>query len=137
MFSIEKLTNNISDKISLELGMDNDRKEVIAYGMFALFHTMISIILVGIFGLIFGVFWESLIISFSISILRKYSGGIHASSPEICAFLGTVIALGESILIVFTIVPSINLISTILGGIIIFSYSYYLIYKLAPVDSAA
>lgn len=137
MFSIENLTNNIADKITLELGLDNDRKEIIAYGTFALLHTMLSIFLVVIFGLLFGVWLEALIISLAGSILRKYSGGVHASTPGICAFAGAIIIIGIALLISFAIAPSINLIIVILLGLLTFAYSYYLIFKLAPIDSAA
>lgn len=137
MFNIEKLTNNVANKISLELGLDNDHKEIIAYGIFALFHTMLSIFLVVIFGLLFGVWVEALIVSLTVSILRKYSGGVHASTPGICAFAGTIIIIVIALLISFVIAPSINLIIVIFLGLLTFAYSFYLIYKLAPVDSAA
>src|SRR3712207_1558485 len=96
---MERFTNNIADKIGLELGLDDEHKEVIAYGTFALVHTLISIICVIIFGIIFNVLMEALIVAFSISILRKYSGGAHANSPEVCAVIGTIIAIGESLFI--------------------------------------
>lgn len=137
MISIEKLTNNIAEKISLELELDNDRKEVVAYGVFALVHTTVSILLVVVFGLIFGVLIEVLIISFTGSILKKYSGGAHASSPGICASIGLLIVGGLALLILFLITPLVNLIFVILLGFLIFVWSCYIICKLAPVDSAA
>lgn len=137
MFNIEKLTNNIASKISLELGLDNDRKEVIAYGTFALLQTMLSILLILVFGLMFGVLVEALLVSLAASILRKYSGGVHASSPGICASVGTFIVVALALLISFSITLSINLILIILLGLLTFVCSYYLIFKLAPVDSAA
>lgn len=137
MFSIEKLTNNMADKISLELGLDNDRKEIIAYGTYALLQISLSILLIIVFGVIFGVCAEALIIALAGSTLRKYSGGVHASTPGICAFAGTTIVIGIALLISFLIAPSINLIIVILLGVMSFAYSYYLICKLAPVDSSA
>lgn len=137
MFSIEKLTNNIAEKVGSELGFDNDRKEVIAYGTFALFHTMLSIVLVIIFGLFFSVLVEALIVSFTISILRKYSGGAHANSPGTCAIIGTMVAIGQSLLIAYVMIPLINLKPIILLGLLTFVWSFYIIFKLAPVDSEA
>jgi accessory gene regulator B len=137
MIRMEKLTKNIADKIAEELNLDNDNKEVIAYGMFALMHMALSVILVVIFGFILHVATEALIISFTVSILRKYSGGAHASSPGVCTFSGTVICIGQALLIsVFIgqlVSPGILLILSVLT----FSWSYYLIHKLAPVDSPA
>ncbi len=137
MFSVENLTKIMAEKISSELKLDNDRKEVIAYGFFALLNTLSSIALVAIFGLIFGVLIEALIISFTGAILRKYSGGAHASSPWACTLIGTIITIGEALLISFIISPLINLKLIIFLGVIVFICSYYIIIKLAPVDSAA
>lgn len=132
---MEKFTQNIAVKISEELKLDNDNKEIIAYGMFALFHIALSIFLVIIFGLIFHVTVEALIVCFTGSILRKYSGGAHADSPGKCAAIGTAICIGQAIVFLFLIAPVITPGLLVLLGIGIFPLSYYLIYKLAPVDS--
>ncbi|MCM8710257.1 accessory gene regulator B family protein [Clostridium sp. SYSU_GA19001] len=134
---MEKLADNIAKKISLELKLDSDRKEVIAYGTFALLHTLLSIILVIIFGAVLNVMVEALIISFAISILRKYSGGVHASSPGICASVGTVITLILAVFICFGLNSYISLNLIFASGLICFFWSYYIIIKLAPVDSPA
>jgi accessory gene regulator B len=134
---MEKLTKNIAETIGSELKLDNDRKEIIAYGTFALLHMALSIVLVIIFGRMFGVSIEALIVSFTGSILRKYSGGAHASSPGICAAAGTVVAVGQALFICFILTPLINLKLIIILGLLIFLWSFYIIYKLAPVDSDA
>jgi len=134
---MEKLTNNIAEKIGSELGLDKDGKEVIAYGTFAILQTLLSIAVTVITGYSFGVLTETLIVSFTIIILRKYSGGIHASSPGICAVVSAVVAVGQALLIVFIITPLISFKIVIILGLLSFSWSYYIIYKLCPVDSAA
>jgi accessory gene regulator B len=131
---MEKLTNTIAEKIGSELGLDNDHKEVIAYGTFAILQTILSIVLAAVLGFAFGIFAETMIVSFTISILRKYSGGVHASSPGICAAIGTVITVGQALLVCFIITPLINLKLVIFLGLLSFSWSFYIIYKL---DSAA
>ncbi|MBW9149910.1 accessory gene regulator B family protein [Clostridium sp. CM028] len=134
---MEKLSDNIANKVALELSLDEDNREVIAYGTFALMQMFISIILVFLFGLLFHVAFEALIISFTASILRKYSGGVHASSPGICTFIGTIVCVGEAILISLLMSSVVNLKLIIIIGTLIFIWSYYIIYKLAPVDSAS
>lgn len=133
---MEKIANNIADKIARELNADNDKKEVIAYGMFALVQMVISIMLVIIFGCIFGVTIEALIISFTTSILRKYSGGVHASSPVNCIILGTSICVVQAVLAV-AIIKHVNIYIIIIFGGLVCLWSYYIIYKLAPVDNIA
>lgn len=134
MSKIEKLSNNISANIAKELNLDIEKKEIINYGLFAVIQILFSIVLTMIFGLIFNVFLESLIVAFTISILRKSSGGAHASTPGRCAILGTIVSVGFG-LVAKLIEKNAVIISLI--GIIIFFWSFYIVYKLAPVDSAA
>jgi accessory gene regulator B len=134
---MEKLTTNIAGKVATELKLDNDNEEIIAYGMFALIHMVLSVVLIIIFGLIFRVTIEAIIVCFAGTILRKYSGGAHASSPGKCAAIGTIICIGQALLFLFLIGPVITPGLLIYLGIGIFTLSYYFIYKLAPVDSPA
>lgn len=134
---MEKLTNNIAGKVAAELNLDNDNKEVIAYGIFALMNIALSIILIIIFGMIFGVTIEALIVCFTGSTLRKYSGGAHATSLGRCTAIGTIVCIGQAILFLFLIGPVINLGLLLFLGIGIFTLAYYFIYKLVPVDSPA
>ena len=134
---MEKLSNNIANKVASELTLDENNREVIAYGTFALMQMLLSITLVFLFGLLFHVAFEALIISFTGSILRKYSGGAHASSPGICTFIGTIVCVGQAVLISLLISSVANFKFVIALGVVIFIWSYYIIYKLAPVDSAS
>lgn len=134
MFKIEEICAKISNTIAQELNLDDDKKSIINYGIFALIQMGICIALVIIFGFIFNVIIEALIISFVISILRKSSGGVHAPSPASCAIIGTIACVGMAII---SKKIYINLLFVLLSGIIIFIWSYYTVYKLAPVDSIA
>ncbi|NFT93109.1 accessory regulator AgrB [Clostridium botulinum] len=134
MLKIEYICEKISNYVAEELNFDDDKKSIINYGIFAFIQIGICIVLVAIFGFVFNVTIEALIVSFTISILRKSSGGVHASSPERCVIIGTVASVGMAL-----IAKSINanFSFVILFGIIVFVWSYYILYKLAPVDSIA
>lgn len=134
MFKIENICEEISSYISKELNFDDDKKSVINYGIFAFIQMGICIALVIVFGFLFNVTIESLIVSFTISILRKSSGGVHAQSPERCAVIGTVSSVSMALICKYI---NINVIFVILVGSSIFIWSYYILYKLAPVDSIA
>jgi accessory gene regulator B len=135
MFPIERLANSIANKVAGELELDNNRRAVIAYGAFTILQTTLSLFLVILFGIIFNVTVEALIISFTVSILRKYSGGAHASSPGRCAAIGTIICIGLAglVLLIINTLASVNIL--MLLGAIIFTWSFYWIFKLAPVHS--
>ena len=130
MFNIEILSKKFGEGIANELN-DNDNKEVISYGFFVAMQMFYNILAVILFGVIFNVLIESLIVSFTISILRKSSGGAHSSSPGICLIVGTFVS------ILIGLISKIGIDINILIEIIIFIWAYYIIYKLAPVDSPA
>ncbi|MCY6370272.1 accessory gene regulator ArgB-like protein [Clostridium ganghwense] len=134
MFLIENLSNKLSYKIASTLKLDNDNQEIIAYGVFSFLQTLWAILLIVLFGIIFDVLIEAVILSFTGSFLRKYSGGVHASSPNRCAVIGTIIFVGLGV-IVNKISNFITFQWVVLGAILSFTFSYYTVYKLAPVDS--
>lgn len=134
MFKIENICEKISDYISRELNFDNDKKSVINYGVFAFVQMVISIALVIIFGFIFNVAIEALIISFTISILRKSSGGAHSKSPERCAVIGTVVSVGMGLICKYI---NVSFSFIVLIGSVVLIWSYYIVYKVAPIDSIA
>lgn len=132
---MEKLSNAIAEKLASELEYDRNKKEVLAYGAFALIQMFVSVVLVLIFGYLFNVVIEALIISITASILRKYSGGVHASSTNTCTFLGTVVCVGFGIIVKLLLAPLINIHIFIIMEVLVFTWSFYMISKLAPVDS--
>ncbi|AWK52349.1 accessory regulator AgrB [Clostridium beijerinckii] len=134
MLKIEDICEKTSDYIAQELNFDNDKKSVINYGIFAFIQMGICIALVIIVGFIFNVTIEALIVSFTISILRKNSGGVHSHSPERCAVIGTVASVGMALISKYI---NVGFSFVIFVGGIIFIWSYYIVYKLAPVDSIA
>lgn len=130
---MENLSNSIANKVATELNLDSDKKEVIAYGTFALLQTVTSILLVSVFGYLFHVTIEALIVMFTASILRKYSGGAHASSPGNCTIIGVIICIGQAIII--SSIGNFNI--ALILGLIVFAWAYYMVYKLVPVDNPA
>lgn len=135
MHKVEKISKSISDKLALELELDDNRKSVINYGVFAIVQTIISVICILMFGIIFDVAYEAFIISLIMSILRKSSGGIHASSPGRCVTVATIFCVGMALILKKNVEIAVLLNKVI--GIAIFIYAYTIIYKLAPVDSKA
>lgn len=134
MFKIETICQQTSNYIAQELNFDSDKKSVINYGIFAFIQMSISIALVIIFGFIFKATIEALLVSFTISILRKSSGGVHSQTAERCVIIGTVSSVGMA-LISKHINISVELFTLLV--LITFIWSYYTVYKLAPVDSIA
>lgn len=130
----EKIATKIGNNAKLFLNVNEEQEQIIVYGAINLFQMLFAILWVIIAGLLFGVFYEALIFSISASILRKYSGGVHASSPSRCIIIGTFSAVLAGILInnIFYSINSIN-VAVISGAIIIFAF--ITVFRNAPVDS--
>lgn len=132
MYNIEYISKKVTSQIKNQLNLNEEKSIIIEYGLHAFFHMMISIILVVIIGKIFNVMLESLIISFVISILRRSSGGAHASTSLNCAIIGTLISVIPAIMISKSTI-NFEYVKNI--GMVIFVFSIIVTYKLAPVDT--
>lgn len=135
MSKIERLSKSIASEISKHLLIDEEHEEVIAYGAYALLQTGISIFAVIIFGVIFNVLTEALVISVTAATLRKFSGGVHATEPMSCVLIGMVIFGGLAIL-VNQIIVKLDFLLIILYIIIASIIALHIIYKYSPVGSA-
>ena len=133
MYLLEKAANNLAEKISAELNYDEDKKEVIAYGAYAILQISASILFVIVFGWLFGVLAQALVVSLFGAALRRYTGGAHASSPSICIAVGTVVCIGFALLSELTIFTNFWLVCTLV--IVIHLSAFWLIHRLAPVAS--
>ncbi|WP_027339649.1 accessory gene regulator ArgB-like protein [Halonatronum saccharophilum] len=80
--SLEKISvriiNNLFDDFSKE------KKEIMVFGLLAIFSTLIAYSLIIIFSSLFGVLLFSLVGAVSFSILRVFSGGVHALTFKGC-----------------------------------------------------
>jgi accessory gene regulator B len=131
---IDNISKSFASIVSSNLSLDCDQEEVIAYGAFALIQTVLSIFAIAALGLLFGVFAESMIISFAAAILRKFSGGVHASKPLNCAVIGMIIfgVLGFLVKHVFIRIEFVNVIGLMAAE---FAFVFYVMIKYSPVGS--
>lgn len=132
MLNLEHISKNITKKLKKELSLDDEKASIIQYGLYAFFHMGLSILLIAIVGAFFNVMIEAVLISFIISILRKSSGGAHASTSLNCAIIGVIISVVPAF-IIKKIPSQVNFIMVI--GILVCTISMILILKLAPIDS--
>ena len=135
MSNIEKFAEVVASKVSAKLSIEDiDKQEVLAYGTFVLIQTLISIIMVAIFGIIFNVFIETIIISFAASILRKFSGGAHATSPMNCALISMFIFGGQALLVKHYVM-NIDVLYLVMGVTLAFIFTFHIMYKYSPVGT--
>ncbi|WP_019229351.1 accessory gene regulator ArgB-like protein [Sedimentibacter sp. B4] len=132
---IDNVSKSFASIVSSNLSLGQDQEEVIAYGAFALIQTVLSIFAIVAFGLLLGVFAESMIISFAAAILRKFSGGVHATKPLNCAVIGMIIFCVLGLLVKYLM---INIEFVYLIGLMAleFAFVFYVMIKYSPVGSA-
>lgn len=134
MSFIEKKAIYIGKKAKLILNVDDDSEKIIVYGAINLFQIIWSIIWIMVVGFIFGAFYEAILFSTVISILRKYSGGAHASSPSRCIIIGTTICVGFGLLI-SRFLCDLNILNVTIFSLLAILISFIIVYKKSPVDS--
>lgn len=134
MSSIEKIAMIIGDKTKENLNLDSDQVEIIVYGAINILQTINSIFWVIAFGFLTGTLFESLMFSISAGVLRKYSGGGHASSPMRCAIIGAVTSAIAG-LFIDKVVGLINIRFNLIIVMVLIACSIIIIIKKAPVDS--
>lgn len=134
MSVIESIAANVGKKTRSILDFDDDTEEIVIYGAINLIQTTVSFLLAIAIGFIFDVIYESLAFTITVSMLKKYSGGAHASTPGRCLFIGSTISVSFSLLI-NKILFKQNIWRITVIGILCIGISLYIIIKKAPVDS--
>ncbi len=129
----ERMSGFLAGGLAGKLGVDQQQKDVLAYGAYSILYTAWSIFLLFVTGLIMDTMGEIIVLSTASSILRRYSGGAHATSPHRCAMTGVVVfgvlAFGVKLFAEFSY----------LYMVVYFAVAYgiarYLIWRHAPVDT--
>jgi accessory gene regulator B len=132
---MEKLARKLANNIAISLNYDNEKEQVVAYGLIAIIQTFVTVFLVLIIGIFTGVPIEALIICFSVSILRKYSGGAHAGSIELCTTIAIIYITTFSLISRYLLSEVLNSYAMAIIIFVIYALSFFAIYKFAPVDS--
>ena len=132
---MERLAKKLASNITASLGYDEEKEAVIAYGLIAIIQIVLTTVLVFLFGILAGVPAQALIVCFSVSILRKYSGGAHAGTIELCTGFSVFYCIVTAVISKWFLVGVYNPILMSISIAVIFGLSFLAIYKFAPVDS--
>jgi len=88
---LERWIAKRAEVMARELGYDRDKQEVLQYSMTILSTTILGFLAIFAVGSLVGVPGLALTAGLSGGILRAYSGGAHATAPNRCVTIGTVI----------------------------------------------
>ena len=102
--------------------------------MIAIIQIVTTVVLALLFGLLVGAPVEALIVCFSVSILRKYSGGAHASDADFCTVISivycTLAAVASRFLL--AVYHPVAMLAAILVAYLV---TWWIAYRYVPVDS--
>jgi accessory gene regulator B len=133
---METLARKWAHKIAFELKYDDEKEQVVAYGMIALVQIVITTFMVAVLGFLFKVPLQALLLCWAVSLLRKYSGGAHLQTMEACTLMSIILSLllallATHILPIFVQAPLLLALIFIVYGL-----AFFICLKKAPVDNA-
>jgi accessory gene regulator B len=132
---METLARKLASKIAISLCYDGEREKVVAYGLIALLQMIVTVLAVLLIGLLIGTAIEALILCFSVSILRKFSGGAHAGSILKCMVIAVLYCTAFSAVARYGLSPVVGWIELLIFLILFFAGCFAIVYRRAPVDS--
>lgn len=86
---ISKISTIIVNLLIKNSTITEDDRELYHYGFFILMSQMLYFTITMVFGLLLGVFIESLFFYLLFQIIRRYAGGFHASTETSCGIMTT------------------------------------------------
>lgn len=131
---MEKIIYNIAYRIGKNASKTEQEIQVINYGLFIVVHTTIGVILTIITGTIIKKPIEISIITFISATLKRYSGGVHATSAIRCLTIGIIVSIACTYLSTYLFnIGSVNI--TIIFTVITIFISFIIFYKNVPVGT--
>ena len=132
---MQRLSKKIAADISQSLDKTQSEEEIIAYGLLGIFQLISNIGLTLLFGWLFGVPFQALLLSVSVSMLRRFSGGAHAETLNFCTLVGLLYSVLFAKLAVYLTDSDINIVILFGFSALILLVSWYVVWARAPVDS--
>lgn len=120
---INKLSVKLTDVFFAKQNISEEERELYIYGFFMLLSHLMYLILASIFGILFGVFVESIIFYVLFQFIRRNAGGYHATTETRCEILSTLLIFSSIALIKFLVLYNFDnllIFLTLVSAIIIF-----------------
>lgn len=133
---MEKLAIRLAEYISKAMNYNQDKQDIIAYGLIGLFQMTVIAVAVSIIGLLADFWYEAIIIFLGTGLLRKSTGGAHAQTMLGCTVLSITLISFLSALCRYVLMGNIRYYIAIPADILLILLCFFITYYKAPVDSA-
>ncbi len=127
---INKLSAKLADSFFGKQNITEEERELYVYGFFMVLSHLMYLILAFIFGVLLGLFFESIIFYVSFQFIRRTAGGYHAKTETRCEILSTLLIFSSIVLIKLLIAWKFQMILLCLTFI-----SALIIFFLCPLDT--
>ncbi|PKM62985.1 MAG: hypothetical protein CVU97_02565 [Firmicutes bacterium HGW-Firmicutes-21] len=131
---MEKLAKQIAENIGQNFKYDYERIAVISYGLTAIFQMLIIFSVVSVLGILGGFWVEGMIIFLLVGFLRRSVGGAHSNTFTGCLIISIFFITLMALLSHYLSNPDLVYLYSAFSAVV-FIWSFYIIYKKAPVDS--
>lgn len=84
---METLAHKVAKNIAIKMDYDQDRQAVIAYGLIAIFQMTAIALMVSLFGVVLGCWYECIIVFLGVGLIRKSTGGAHSQHINGCLII--------------------------------------------------
>ncbi len=132
---METLARKWAHKIAFELKYDDEKEQVVAYGMIALVQIVITTFMVAVLGFLFKVPLQALLLCWAVSLLRKYSGGAHLQTMEACTLMSIILSLLLALLATHLLAVLVSAPLFLAAIIIVYGLAFAICLKKVPVDN--
>lgn len=120
---INKFSVKLTDVFFAKQNINEEERELYTYGFFMFLSHLMYLILASFFGVLFGVFVESIIFYVLFQFIRRNAGGYHATTETRCEILSTLLIFSSIALIKFLALynfGNVLICMTLVSAIIIF-----------------
>ena len=130
---MEQLANKISQIIAKDQNLSEEKRQVIAYGLTAMIQMLCIFIIILIVGYFLHIQYEAIVIFITVGLLRKSTGGAHAST-----ILGCLIFSCINILVLAflsnRIIGLLPFVALIVCSLVTYGICMIIAYQKVPVD---
>lgn len=127
---ISKIAQKIVDALCVASVVDEEDKELYTYGFFVLVSRIFFFLVTIIWGIAFGILWESILFYFIFTVIRSYAGGVHASKESSCTLYTSLAMLISTMIIKMFLYMEMTVVSAM-----ILLIGYVLIVIFSPLDT--
>lgn len=131
---MEKVIDRFSKYLQKELSLNEDQREVVAFGFYMVVSFVFGYAAIAIVGWLLNVFWLAIAVAATGSVLRVVSGGAHSETMLNCTLFGAIVSPGLALIASF-IYPFLSGPSLYLLVVAFWAFSLWGVLKYAPADT--